>query len=125
MLYDDISHQPSSCWHLLHGVDMLLEKNVQLSPAKPFSNSRSLFLIFAKWRLRGVLDPRKHNSAPAKYRKRHFSYYPRYCCCVRLAFLDRYKFGQSAMISATFVCHSACYGKYKRRKCPMLYLHYP
>ena len=29
------------------------------------------------------------------------------------------------MISATFVCHSTCCGKYKWRKCPMLYLHYP
>ena len=38
--------------------------SIQLSPAKPFSNSRSLFLIFAIWHLRGVLDPRKHNSAP-------------------------------------------------------------
>ena len=49
---------------MLHGVVVLLQKNVQLSPAKPFSNSRSLFLIFANWRLRGVLEPRKHNSAP-------------------------------------------------------------
>ena len=64
MLYDDTSHQPCSCWHVLHGVVVLLQKNIQLSPAKPFSNSRSLFLIFANWRLRGVLDPRKHNSAP-------------------------------------------------------------
>ena len=40
------------------------KKIIQLSPAKPFSNSRSFFLIFANWRLRGVLDPRKHNSAP-------------------------------------------------------------
>ena len=38
--------------------------SIQLSAAKPFSNSRSLFLIFAIWHLRGVLDPRKHNSAP-------------------------------------------------------------
>ena len=64
MLYDDTSHQPCSYWHVLHGVVMLLQKNIQLSPAKPFSNSGSLFLIFANWRLRGVLDPRKHNSAP-------------------------------------------------------------
>ena len=40
------------------------KKSIQLSPANPFSISRSLFLIFANWRLRGVLDPRKHNSAP-------------------------------------------------------------
>ena len=64
MLYDDTSHQPCSWWYVLHGVVMLLRKNIQLSPAKPFSNSRSLFLIFANGRLRGVLDPRKHNSAP-------------------------------------------------------------
>ena len=47
------------------GVTLLPQKkNIQLSPANPFSNSRSLFLIFTNWRLRGVLDPRKHNSAP-------------------------------------------------------------
>ena len=63
MLCDDTSHQPCSCWHV-HGVVMLLQKNIQLSSAKPFSNSRSLFLIFANWHLRGVLGPRKHNSAP-------------------------------------------------------------
>ena len=40
------------------------KKTIQLSPANPFSNSRSLLLIFANRRLRGVLDPRKHNSAP-------------------------------------------------------------
>ena len=55
MLHAGMGHMALPCCH---------KKNIQLSPANPFSNSRSLFLIFANWRLRGVLDPRKHNSAP-------------------------------------------------------------
>lgn len=100
---------------------MFLEKkpcSIQLS------HSRSLFLIFAIWRLRGVLDPRKHNRVPLSIRQQ-FSSYLRYCWSVGFSFLCRYKLRQSAMISTTFVCHSTYCSKYRWRKCPMLYLHYP
>ena len=47
MLHAGMGHMALPCCH---------KKSIQLSPANPFSNSRSLFLIFANWRLRGVLD---------------------------------------------------------------------
>ena len=56
MLHAGMGHMALPCCHK--------KNNIQLSPANPFSNSISLFLTFANWRLRGVLDPRKHNSAP-------------------------------------------------------------
>ena len=52
-------------WYLLiKASDKIKKCSIQSSPARQFSNSRLLFLIFANWRLHGVLDPRRHNSAP-------------------------------------------------------------
>ena len=108
------------CYHVAKNI------YIQLSPAKSFSNSRSLFLIFGNWCLCSVLDPHKHNSAPLSIANNTSVFiHAIIAAYLGLSFLGWYKFSQSAMISVTFVCHSTCCGKDKWRKCPMLYLHYP